>query len=502
MIIKYIDENQINIILNEITNSISKLSCPESFFNFSKNIYYSPKIISEIFGEEYLITNYLDNINLLRYWTDILVYNINRTDRKEMISKIKKNNIIDNFINSDIFITKNDYPYTIPNTNYKTFIIWNIANNQIDINDISSFIELKDKQWIIWKNPPIYKSIKDIEHYHVMIRPVQSKFKLTRLYIIQRHGPREPIMIPPKFIKNYWDNSNLDHKSAVQKANLTPLGRLYCQFIGSLIYANYSDCFDFNLLNNSNALFGSTDFQRTIETSILTIDGMGLNKICEKLNIVDFIGSDTVFNSEQRKNYYNKLGNPNIKWSKDLDNLNKQIFRLTGSKVSNFSYYFELASTMKCYEFHNYKMLENDTDNQELQDIKNTVYNLSTYYYNEVHNPENTDNTETTLLGKNACEKILELFSSSQYKFVLLTTHDNMIMPIVKNIIYGVFNNDIEFDGLNYDKKYFNENVVSKIKLLQFPDFNSNIRFELWEDDYGKKIIRIYYSSLFLFEFS
>ena len=44
--------------------------------------------------------------------------------------------------------------------------------------------------------------------------------------------------------------------------------------------------------------------------------------------------------------------------------------------------------------------------------------------------------------------------------------------------------------------------LLSKINYMDFPEFNSSIRFELWEDNFDNKKIRIYYCSLMLFEFN
>lgn len=157
---------------------------------------------------------------------------------------------------------------------------------------------------------------------------------------------------------------------------------------------------------------------------------------------------------------------------------------------------------MKCYDFHGYQMLSDDSDNKRLLQLKSTIYNLATYYYNIVNNPKDNFYSESEMLGRTAISKILELFKTSQYIFGYLSTHDNMIMPILKNLIYMVLNDEIKFEGLDYDHKFFTSNIRSKINYLDFPDFNSQIRLELWENPELKQTIRIYYNSLMLFEFS
>jgi len=69
---------------------------------------------------------------------------------------------------------------------------------------------------------------------------------------------------------------------------------------------------------------------------------------------------------------------------------------------------------------------------------------------------------------------IFELLENEK-KLIYLSTHDNMIMTLVKYI-----SNEYELE----------------IKLFDIPDFCSCIRFEIWNDD----LLRIYYDSLFLIE--
>ncbi len=157
---------------------------------------------------------------------------------------------------------------------------------------------------------------------------------------------------------------------------------------------------------------------------------------------------------------------------------------------------------MRCYEFHNYQMLPDDNLNEKLLELKPTIYNLSTYYYNIVHNPKDEFYWESRVLGTTVLNGLIDLFNNPNYKFGYFSTHDNILMPLVKNLIYEVLQGNLKFPELNYDTEFFTQNIKSKINYLNFPDFNSNIRFEQWEDIDGKKIIRIYYNSLMLFEFS
>ena len=195
------------------------------------------------------------------------------------------------------------------------------------------------------------------------------------------------------------------------------------------------------------------------------------------------------------------MENNNITIDINLTEFNQKIFDLTGFKIKKFRDYFELASTIKCYTFHNYQILSNPEDNAELLSMVDILNNLSIYYYNTVNIMNDEFFKENKLIGKTTIDNMIKLFTDSKYKFMLFTSHDNLLMPTVKYLIYGILNNLITFDNMSFDKKYFTKDILYKINLLDFPEFNSNIRFELWSDEIGNKKIRFYYCNLMLFEF-
>jgi hypothetical protein len=507
---KIITHDEILFFLKEF-NKIKFTTDLNNFLLVSKNILYGPKLSKIIFKSEDNIcqSRGFENINLGKYWTDILIYQINKLDTNELIKDLKSKNMLNNSDNLELtkglIMTKNDYPYIVPNTTYNYFLLWNLETDVfLNVKNVESMLysQFKDRDYIIWRNPSIYKSVKTIEHFHIISRPAMKKLYLKKLFIVSRHGPREPIFVVPKFIHSYWQKISHDHTEAVYGANLTEVGKLYCVFMGKLLHFNYNEDFDFSQVNHSNSIVTSTNFNRTIESAMLTLDGMGLTNKYSDIKITDFISSDTVFSSEQKKSYNDKMNNPQIKWDVDLNELNSKIFQLTGIKIHNFRNYFDIACTMRCYEFHNYQMLPDDNLNEKLLELKPTIYNLSTYYYNIVHNPKDEFYWESRVLGTTVLNGLIDLFNNPNYKFGYFSTHDNILMPLVKNLIYEVLQGNLKFPELNYDTEFFTQNIKSKINYLNFPDFNSNIRFEQWEDIDGKKIIRIYYNSLMLFEFS
>lgn len=516
IIIMIILSNQLSMILNEFITHTGQLCYPLSFSIMCKDILYGPKLNTLIFSDPTLCTNNnFENVNLGRFYNDRINYNkynysnsvsvsVSESESEiKTIEHIFSNNLSNNFKvdNPNILITKNEYPYIIPNTNYDYWIIWNLQNSNIQFEQILNYFDLVNKDYILWKNNELYKSIKYIEHYHIILRNSIPKLKLKKLLILQRHGPREPLSIPNKFISTYWNTVHLDIDKAINGAKLTDLGKLYCKYIGELFLDNYSNDFNFSTLNKSNILFGSSNFQRTIDTSVLTLDGLKLSNLDLDLEILKFLSTDAIFTPEQKQIYNHKMENNDIKFDLDLTEFNKKIFDLTGFEIKKFRDYFELASTIKCYTFHNYKMLSNDEANLELMKIKNTIYYLSTYYYNMVNDMSNSYFEENKLIGKTVIDNMIKLWEDSEYKFMLFTSHDNLLMPTIKYLVYGILNNLITFKNMTINKEFYTQDILSKINYMDFPEFNSSIRFELWEDNFYNKKIRIYYCSLMLFEF-
>jgi hypothetical protein len=346
-IIKIIYKNYISNYIEKFNNL---LECKNDFFINSTKIINNP-----LFNENY---NYnFENINLDSYFVDIINNNNN---------------------------------YVFPNSKYSFFTINNISSQ----NDIYKYFNF-DKNlynFIIWKNP-IYK-------YNIIIRPKLNKITLQKIFIISRHGPREPIFIPPKFIKTYWKN----YKDFNYNADLTDLGKHYSKHIGELLYKNYKNDFDFNSLNNDNIIICSTNFDRTIQTAILTLDGIGLTNKYNNISIIKNI-SDNILDEKDHENYIKKF-NTDIEFDINLSYVNEQIEKLTGMKINTFKDYYELATTIKCYEFNNYQMLNDIKDNESLNKLKSVIYYLSIYYYNFTYNPKNEYYKEARILGIKVYEYI------------------------------------------------------------------------------------------------
>ena len=88
--IKIIDKSQINTFLNDFKKNRFSLEI-NNFISQSKNILYGPKLNSKLFklDPNIYISNNFENVNLGRYLTDILVYQINKPTDNKLIKIIK-----------------------------------------------------------------------------------------------------------------------------------------------------------------------------------------------------------------------------------------------------------------------------------------------------------------------------------------------------------------------------------------------------------------------------
>lgn len=336
----FISSNQITSLLNEYNTQLSQLDYPNNFQILSRDILYSPHL--SIYNLDLNQSNYssrnFENINFGKYLYDKISYQTIPSDKLALNSNI------------NLLLTNNECPYVIPNIYYKSEIIWDPNNSCVNLDILLENIDLTNKDYILWKNIPTHPytptsihtsiptlihtsiptststSIPDnyIEHFHLVTRNSIPKLTLEKLLILQRHGPREPLTIPSKFISTYWNTIHTDINKAINGANLTNYGKLYSKYIGKVLRDNYSNDLDFSNLSKSNILIGSSNFQRTIDTSILTLDGLELSNLNLDLEILNFLSSDAIFTPEQKKIYNDMMENNNLKFDLDLQNLIKK----------------------------------------------------------------------------------------------------------------------------------------------------------------------------------
>lgn len=438
----------------------------KKFIQYRKCIFYNPIEFSEVINNGFEIETfgrtYLTNF---RY----------KHSQKNQSHLQIKSNLLDTIYNKDfdyykvldnnLILTNNKYPYVSTNNN-KMFIIWDIGDNST-ILDIKQLVNkyFSNYNYLAWRNPYIHQSVKMIKHYHLVIRNPIIKPKLTKVLLLTRHGPREPIHLPSKFDSSYWSfDRNIHEVFQSKKARITCLGKLYCQYRGQEAFNYYSNEINFSELAKNNILIESSHIERTRESAIYYMKAFGHNFNNTDIKISKFLASDKLFNILELL-AYDKF-QKKFKLEIDTEKLDKIIEEITGQKITNSMDYFHIYSTIKCYKVHNYKLPDG------LDKIYDLLEQMSTLMYNKVNDTNN--NIYSKKIGNNLLTHIFDLLKTNK-KFMYLSTHDNIIIALLKYICYK-YNIDI--------------------KLLDIPDFCSCIRFEVWNNDN----LRIYYDSLFLVE--
>jgi hypothetical protein len=373
--------------------------------------------------------------------------------------KFKYYKLLDN----SLILTNNKYPYISTNNN-PMFIIWDIRGNT-SISDIEQLVNkyFSKYNYLVWRNPYIHQSVKLIKHYHLVIRNPIIRPILKKVLLVVRHGPREPIHLPSNFDSSYWTNNKNDNNIIKSiNARMTCLGKLYCQYRGQETKKYYENEIEFNKLTLDDIYVESSYIERTRESALYYLKGLGFD--IKQIIISKFMASDKLFGMIDLVEYdlFIKKFNLNI----DTNNLNLITEEITGEQINCSMDYFHIYSTIKCYKVHNYNLPDG------LDKIYDLLEQIATLTYNKVN--ESNKNKYAKYLGNEMLMHIFELLREDK-KLFYLSTHDNMIISLLKFICY------------NYD---------IKIQLLDIPDFCSCIRFEIWNDN----ILRIYYDSLFLIE--
>ena len=154
----------------------------------------------------------------------------------------------------------------------------------------------------------------------------------------------------------------------------------------------------------------------------------------------------------------------------DTTYFDTKVEEITGHTITGPKDYFDIHSTINCYKAHGYELPVN------ISLIDGQLEKLATLSYNLFNDPSN--NIYANILATKLFAHINEIIESD-IRFAYLSSHDNMLMPLIKFIV----------------NKY---NV--KDKYMEMPDFCSSIRFEVWEDKSSNSVVRIYYDTLFITE--
>jgi hypothetical protein len=441
-----------------------------------KFYYYKNMILSfpNITDKQYVNNNF-ELITIQKDYLSERAYIDNFLPNKKLKKQIIKKNI--EKLDDNIYVTINNYPYIGPN-NLKSYVIWVLDNKKYDNKYIELLLQKKylinkkQNDYIIFKNPKTLKTVKSIEHHHLLIRNhddtilLKKNMQLKKLIILARHGPREPLIFPSKLDISMWKNNKLDFYTQVNNAELTELGKNYSILAGNELMNGYNNYIKFDELKEQEIYVGSTNFKRTIATTENYLLGIGLKTnftlhILEEINLLE--------------KYRNKLHELekiiNVDFDKYfLTNFNLQIKEIFGVEIKYSKDYFDLYSVINIYKLHKIPLPREWTSTLDLN-----LKDISINYYNKLFESK----ISTSLVDK-LLDKIVSLLNNEQIKFSFLCSHDVILMALVK---------------------YFQPKQIYNV-----PDFCSLIRFELWtftfEDDMysSNNLIRIYYDSIIIKE--
>jgi len=388
---------------------------------------------------------------------------LNNNSESEKIEQLKQSLIRNSIcsLTDNIHLVKNKYPYEGP-CKLQSYVVWcfnrKYTNEYIENLLLSRNIINKDTHdYIIFQNPVIIKTVKNIEHCHLLIRKKNTIFNqqfchIRKVVCVVRHGPREPLIFLPKLDNSYWVNK-LDYNNQVHAAVLTNVGKIYSRLAGEEFFNGYKSYFNFNL-DKSSIYIGSSNFERTRSTTKYFLSCLDLDY---ELNILDELSLDkdildVYLESEQMVELDLE--------DKFLEKFNEKIYNIFGYKIKNNHDYLRIQSVLSIYKVHKYSLPKNWT--KKYDTILNIITNI---YYNKLFTI-----SLSRLLVKNLIKKILNILENDNIKFSFLCSHDTILMALLRYF--------------QPSKEYF------------LPDFCSQIRYELWSNN----ILRVYYDSNIIYE--
>jgi hypothetical protein len=468
--------------------------------SFNKHFYhYKTMIINfpHITDPKYISHNF-ELISIQKNYYSEIIYSLSKLLNNNLedfkIEQLKKSLVANSIFTlpNNIFLNKNKYPYEGPN-NLQSYVVWcfngkftneYIENLLLSYNIINK--ELHD--YIIFQNPTVIKTVKSINHCHLLIRKKnnflisnfdnQKFIKIKKIVCVVRHGPREPLVFLPKLDNSYWKNK-LNYQKQVHAAVLTDVGKIYSRLAGEEFFNGYKEFFNgykeffngykeffngykeffngykesFNL-DRGSIYIASSDFERTKSTTKYFLSSLNLDY---EINILDVLSLD-----KDNLDLYLRLEKSVELDFEDnfLEKFNNKIFNIFGYKIKNNHDYLSIHSVISIYKVHKYPLPESWTNN-----LDTTLKIITNIYYNKLF----TINL-SKLLVKNLINKIKEILNNDSIKFSFLCSHDTILMALLRYF--------------QPDKSYF------------LPDFCSQIRFELWYNN----LLRIYYDGIIIYE--
>lgn len=437
----------------------------EKFYYYKNMILSFPNIT-----DKQNVNNNFELITIQKDYTSERIYIDNNLSNDKLYDHIIKTNI--KKLDENLYLTINNYPYRGPN-NLKSYVIWVLDNKKYNNKDIellllkNSIINKTKNDYIIYKNPILLKTVKSIEHHHLLIRNKDKinlkNINLKKLITIVRHGPREPLIFLSKLDNSMWKSKNLDYNTQIYNAELTELGKIYSYYAGDELMNGYKNNINFSELKEKEIFIGSTNFRRTIDTTENYLLGVGL-KTNYNLNIVG--------NMELIKKFTTELEKLDKMISLDFDKcflekINLKINEIFGLEIKNNKDYYNLYSVISIYKLHKILLPKEWTDELHLK-LKDITIN----YYNKLFK-----NELSLLIIDELLDIIVSLLNNEEIKFSLICSHDIILMAFLK--------------------------FLKPKTIYNIPDFCSLIRLELWSLnnlEETNNLLRIYYDSIIVKE--
>ncbi|XWV25630.1 putative ORFan [Tupanvirus deep ocean] len=392
-------------------------------------------------------------------------YNNNYFDftKREEYEKNLRKRIFSNVSDSqNVVVSPNTYPFNF-DPEITQYVVW-IRNLENDpgIENIVKNIESMhpEKDYFVYINNMNGRSIKSIQHYHAMIKPVSQPYHLEKIIVFHRHGNRSPIYKLPNFEKMLGSN---DFSNDFDPS-LLPSGYYNATKFGSDLKKIYS--LDENFITDS--IFVSSPFKRCRDTSKAIIHGLGLTVDTEiydsdklKIEILD-----TTKKVHLYTNMFEPIYEEYIDLMTELENIfgidNKYSNNINSyeDKIYALTYIYDYHSTLQCYRDLGIEIDQfvNKQLQQSLENANMKVYNMLCHAYQ-------------LILSKNM-QELLSFANHFEHKLVMCSTHDTIVFVMAKYLA--------NLKNINYD--------------YELPDYLSNIRIEKWSDG----TVRYFYNNWFI----
>jgi hypothetical protein len=271
----------------------------------------------------------------------------------------------------------------------------------------------------------------------------------NKVIIIGRHGARAPILHLSGLPEYDWGVDIGDFQKMLSGAPLTNKGRTQTEELGKKAKNNYNDMID----DHTKITIYSSNVERTIETAkIFTKHFVNSDKI--KIVVDNRLAGDIHFPQNKKDQFFD--ARKKVRVQNDTDELRKEIKDKLKFDVTESFNYFEISSTLKCYEAEGISDSLND-------DTWSCIHENSEKYYYELF----SDACTLELMTKGILE-LLEEIKNEDDKFVYISTHDVILYPLARLI--------------------FNEKV-------KMPEFNEQMVLKVYDDymecHYGNKVAKV-----------